>query len=157
VNRPFNSTQRSASPAFRLIGGPRDLARVASWVVGDDDAMPSTLDLISWIAIGYGVLVAVLAAYSAMRWRARPPWLSSMAWMLELLHVVRAVAGVGAVLGGSTPASTVTFVGYLLTSVAVIPVALRAVEDDESVWAVWVIAIAAVTVSVVGWRLMVTQ
>ena len=44
-----------------------------------------------------------------------------------------------------------------MASVALLPIALRAVEEDESVWSVWVIAIAAVAVSVVGWRLMVTQ
>ena len=119
--------------------------------------MPSTLDMISWIAIGYGVLVAVIGVSSALRWGARPPWLDSMVWMLEFLHGVRAVAGLGALLGGDRPSSMLTFVGYVLTSVALLPIALRAVEDDESVWAVWVIVIASVAVSVVGWRLMVTQ
>ena len=119
--------------------------------------MPSTLDMISWIAIGYGVLLASLAVYSALRWRARPPWLTSMVWMLELLHAVRAVGGVGALLAGDRPSSMLTFVGYLLTSVALLPLALQSIEDDESVWSVWVIAIAAVAVSVVGWRLLETR
>ena len=119
--------------------------------------MPSTLDMISWIAIGYGVLVALLAIFSAWRWRARPPWLGSMVWMLEFLHGVRAVGGLGALLAGDRPASLTTHVGYLITSVALLPIVLKAVEEDESVWSVCVIAIAAVAVSVVGWRLMVTQ
>lgn len=119
--------------------------------------MPSTLDMISWIAIGYGVLLTLLAAFSAWRWRARPPWLASMVWMLEFLHGVRAIAGLGALLAGDRPSSMPTFVGYVLTSVALLPIALQAVDEDESVWSVWVIAIAAVAVSVVGWRLMVTQ
>ena len=55
--------------------------------------MPSTLDMISWIAIGYGALVTGLAVFSAWRWRVRPPWLASMVWMLEFLHGVRAVGG----------------------------------------------------------------
>jgi hypothetical protein len=50
-----------------------------------------------------------------------------------------------------------TYVGYLMTSVALLPIAMQAVEEDESVWSAWVIAIAAVAVSVVGWRLMATQ
>ena len=119
--------------------------------------MPSTLAMISWIAIGYGALVTVLAVFSAWRWRARPPWLASMVWMLEFLHGVRAVGGLGALLAGDRPPSVTTYVGYLMASVALLPIALRAVEEDESVWSVWVIAIAAVAVSVVGWRLMVTQ
>lgn len=120
-------------------------------------AMPSTLDVISWMAIGYGVLVALLAVFSAFRWRARPSWLGSMVWMLELLHGVRAVGGLGALLAGDRPSSMTTYVGYLVASVALLPVALQAVQEDESVWSVWVIAIAAVAVSVVGWRLMMTQ
>ncbi len=119
--------------------------------------MPSTLDMISWIAIGYGALVTVLAVFSAWRWRARPPWLASMVWMLEFLHGVRAVGGLGALLAGDRPPSVTTYVGYLMASVALLPIALRAVEEDESVWSVWVITIAAVAVSVVGWRLMVTR
>ena len=117
----------------------------------------TTLDMISWIAIGYGVLVALLAAFAAWRWRARPPWLTSTVWMLEFLHGIRALGGVGDLLGGDRPGSMTTYVGYLITSVALLPIALQAVEDDESVWSVWVIAIAAVAVSVVGWRLVVTQ
>jgi hypothetical protein len=120
-------------------------------------AMPSTLDMISWIAVGYGVLLTLVAAYSVWRWRARPPWLASMVWMLEFLHGVRAVGGLGAMLAGDRPSNITTYVGYLVTSVAVLPIALKAVEDDESVWSVWVIAIAAVAVSVVGWRLVVTR
>jgi hypothetical protein len=119
--------------------------------------MPSTLELISGIAIGYGVLVTVAAVMAALRWRARPPWLASLVWMLMFLHVVRAIGGVGVVLAGERPPSMVTFVGYVLTTVALPPVALKAVEDDESVWSVWVIAIVAVAVTVAGWRLMVTQ
>lgn len=120
-------------------------------------AMLSTLDMISWIAIGYGVLVALLAVFSAWKWRTRPPWLGSTVWMLEFLHGVRAVGGLGALLAGDRPSSMTTYVGYLVISVALLPIAMQAVEDDESVWSVWVIAIAAVAVSVVGWRLMVTQ
>lgn len=129
--------------------------------------MPSVLDQISWIAIGYGVLVTLVAVHAALKWRARPPWLASMVWMLEFLHVVRAVAGVGVVLSGDRPGSMTTYVGYLLTSVALLPLAMRSTtqdgeggevgEDGEGVWSVWLIAIAAVAVTVVGWRLMVTQ
>jgi hypothetical protein len=120
-------------------------------------AMPSTLDMISWIAIGYGALVALVAVFSARRLRARPPWLGQMVWMLEFLHGVRAVGGLGALLAGDRPSSMTTYLAYLVTSVALLPIALQAVEEDESVWSVWVIAIAAVAVSVVGWRLMATQ
>lgn len=125
-------------------------------------AMPSpselsTLDMISWIAIGYGVLVVLLAVFAALRWQARPPWLGSMVWMLELLHGFRALGGVGALLGGDRPESMTTHVGYLVASVGLLPLAMQSIDEDESVWSVWVIAIAALAVSVVGWRLVVTQ
>lgn len=117
----------------------------------------STLDMISWIAIGYGLLVVLLAVVSALRWGARPPWLASMVWMLETLHVFRALGGVGALLGGARPESMTTYVGYLVVSVGLLPLAMQSIDEDESVWSVWVIAIAAVAVTVVGWRLMVTR
>ena len=47
-----------------------------------------------------------------------------MAWMLEFLLVVRALAGLGAIAGGDRPDSMATHVGYLLASVCVIPIAL---------------------------------
>ena len=60
----------------------------------------SALDQISWVVTGYAVLVALLAGWSAYRWRRRPPWLDSMAWMLEALLGLRAVAGLGSLLPG---------------------------------------------------------
>lgn len=119
--------------------------------------MPSTLDMISWIAIGYGALVVLLAVVAALRWGVRPPWLGSMVWMLELLHGIRAAGGLGALVGGDGPSPLTTYLGYLVASVALLPLAMQSVDGDESVWSVWVVAIAALAVSVVGWRVLVTQ
>lgn len=118
--------------------------------------MPSVLTQVTWIVIGYGVLVSVLAITAALRWRARPPWLGSMVWMLEFLTVVLALIGAAALLGGEKPESTATHVGYLIASVCVLPIAMRSVEDDEGVWAVGVIAIAAIAVTVIAVRLLFT-
>ena len=74
----------------------------------------AALDQISWVVVGYAVLVALVAAYSAFRWRERPPWLDSMAWMLEALLVLRAVAGLGVLLSGTKPDEYSTHLGYLL-------------------------------------------
>ena len=71
------------------------------------------LDQITYVVVGYAALVVLLAAYSAFRWRERPPWLDSMAWMLEFLLVVRALAGLGAMAAGDRPDSAATHVGYL--------------------------------------------
>ena len=58
--------------------------------------MPSVSTQITYIVVGYAVLVAVLALVVALRKQARGRWLDQMAWMLEVLLVVRALAGLGA-------------------------------------------------------------
>jgi hypothetical protein len=117
----------------------------------------AALDQISWVVVGYAVLVALLAGWSAYRWRARPPWLDSMAWMLEALLGLRAVAGLGVLLSGTRPDELTTHVGYLVASVCIVPLALRSVQDDRDVWSLGVVGVAAVTVAVVSWRIVVTR
>ena len=56
--------------------------------------------------------------------RERPGWLDQLAWMLDLLLIVRALAGLGA-LGGDGPPSTSTYVGYLIASVCALPIAMH--------------------------------
>lgn len=116
----------------------------------------SVLDQISWVVTGYAVLVALLAGWSAYRWRRRPPWLGSMAWMLEVLLVLRAVAGLGSLLQGHEPDQESTHVIYLLSSVCVMPLALRSVQDDDGVWSLGVIAVAAVAVAAISVRMVMT-
>ena len=118
--------------------------------------MPGALDQISWVVIGYAVLVAVLALVSVVRRRERPPWLDSMAWMLEVLLVIRALAGLGALLGDGWPAEYSTHVGYLVASVCVLPIALRSLGDDRGPWSLGVVTVAAMAVAVVSWRMMTT-
>ena len=116
----------------------------------------AALDQISWVVVGYAVLVALVAAWSAYRWRARPPWLDSLAWMLEALLALRAVAGFGALLSGHRPDEVSTHVGYLVASVCIVPLAVRSVQDDEGVWSLGVVGVAAVTVAVISLRIVVT-
>ena len=116
----------------------------------------AVLDQISWVVVGYAVLVALVAGWSAYRWRERPPWLDSMGWMLEALLVLRAVAGLGVVLSGERPDSVSTHVGYLIASVCIMPLALRSVQDDTGVWSLGVVGVAAVTVAVVSLRIVMT-
>jgi len=117
----------------------------------------SSLVLISWIAVGYGALVTLAATYAAYRWRARPPWLGQLVWMFEFLTAVRAIGGLGVALAGNRPDEPATYYGYLAASVCILPLALRSVDDDdESPWAVGVIAVAALAVTVIGVRIMMT-
>ena len=118
--------------------------------------MPSVSTQITWIVVGYAALVAVLAVTAAARGAERPRWLDQMAWMLELLLVVRALVGLGPLLGGDRPESTSTYVGYLVASVCVLPIAMRSVQDDRATWSAAVVAAAALAVGVVAVRLQMT-
>ncbi|MBI2244246.1 MULTISPECIES: hypothetical protein [unclassified Nocardioides] len=117
--------------------------------------MPSVSTQITWIVVGYAALVAVLAVVAARRGE-RPGWLDQMAWMLEVLLLVRALAGLGPLLGDDRPDSTSTYVGYLFASVCVLPIAMRSVAGDRAAWSSAVVAVAAVAVGVVAVRLQMT-
>ena len=117
--------------------------------------MPSVSTQITWIVVGYAVLVAVLAVVVAVRTGERPGWLDQLVWMLEALIVVRAVAGLSA-FSGDGPDSTSTYVGYLLASVCVLPIAMKSLEGDRAAWSSAVVAVAAVAVGVIATRLEMT-
>ena len=117
--------------------------------------MPSVTTQITYIVVGYAVLVAILALLAARR-GDRPAWLDQMAWMLEFLLVIRALAGLGALSGDDQPGSMTTYVGYLLASVCVLPIALQSVKGDRAGWSSAVVAVAAVAVSVLVVRLQQT-
>lgn len=116
----------------------------------------AALDQISVVVVGYAVLVALVATFAAIRWRQRPAWLDSMAWMLEFLVAVRAVAGLGVLLSGERPDELGAHLGYLVVSVCVVPLALGQVSEDRGVWSVGVVAVAAVAVAAIGVRMMMT-
>jgi hypothetical protein len=117
----------------------------------------AALDQISWVVVGYAVLVVLVTGYAAYRWRQRPPWLDSMAWMLELLLAIRAVAGLGSLLAGHRPESYSTHIGYLVASVCVMPLAIRSVQDDDGAWSLGVIGVAAAAVAAMSVRIVMTR
>jgi hypothetical protein len=53
-------------------------------------------------------------AYSAYRWRERPPWLASMAWMLEALLGLPGGGRAGRAARRDEPAELRTHLGYLM-------------------------------------------
>jgi hypothetical protein len=124
--------------------------------MADDAPMPSLSTQVTWIVVGYAVLVAVLAVVVAVRRHERPSWLDQMVWMLELLLVVRALVGLGPLLGEDRPDSTSTYVGYLISSVCVLPIAMKSIEGDRAVWSSVVVAVAAVAIGVIAVRLEMT-
>ena len=118
--------------------------------------MPSVSTQITYIVLGYAVLVAVLALVIAIRRQERPRWLDQMVWMLELLLVVRALAGLGPLVGDDKPESTSTYVGYLIASICVLPIAMKSIEGDRAVWSSAVVVVAALAIAVVAVRLEMT-
>ncbi|GAA1134779.1 hypothetical protein [Nocardioides aquiterrae] len=76
--------------------------------------------------------------------------------MLELLLVVRALAGLGPLVGDDHPASTSTYVGYLFASICVLPIAMKSIEGDRAVWSSAVVAVAAAAIGVIAVRLEMT-
>ena len=118
--------------------------------------MPSVATQITYIVVGYAVLVAVLALAVAVRRGDRPRWLDHMAWMLEFLLVIRALAGLSA-FSGDGPDSTSTYVGYLIASVCVLPIAMKSVEEDRAVWSSAVVAVAGLAIAVIAVRLEMTS
>ena len=99
----------------------------------------------------------LLALVTALRKQQRPAWLDQMAWMLELLLVVRALVGLGPLLGDDHPDSTSTYVGYLVASVCVLPIAMKSVQGDRATWSSAVIAVASLAIAVVAVRLEMTS
>jgi hypothetical protein len=123
--------------------------------MAENAVMPSVTTQITYIVVGYAALVAVLAVLVAVRRGERPAWLDQLVWMLEFLLVVRALAGLGA-FADDGPDSTSTYIGYLLASVCVLPIAMQSVRGDRAVWSSVVVAIAAVAVAVLVVRLQQT-
>ena len=117
--------------------------------------MRPVLNEISWVVVGYAALVTLVSAYAAYRWRMRPPWLASLAWMLEFLAAVRAAFGLLG-LGEITADNRVTHLGYLVASLCIVPLAVRSVEGDDSIWSIGVIGIAALAVCVISVRMVMT-
>jgi heme A synthase len=122
----------------------------------DDAAMPSVTTQITIIVIGYAALVTLLALVVVLRRGDRPPWLDQMVWLLEVLLVVRGLAGLGTVFGDDPPDSMSTHVGYLISSVCILPIAMKSIEGDRAVWSSGVVAVGALAVTVIAVRLQMT-
>lgn len=117
----------------------------------------SALVPVAWIVVGYGLLVAVAGGVGAVLKAPRPRWLDQFGWVLEVLAVVMACAAVAWLTQGHHPSSKETFLGYTLAAVVVMPVALQSVREDRSSWSSGVVAVAALGVAVIAWRLTVVR
>lgn len=76
------------------------------------------------------------------------------AGLLELVLLLQAGIAAAAMIGGTRPADAPTFVGYLV-GVLLVPVAgVLWARTERSRWAGTVIAVAALVVAVMVWRLL---
>ena len=117
----------------------------------------SALVPIAWVVVGYALLVGIAGALGAVLRAPRPRWLDQVAWILEVLSVVMAIAAVAWLTKGHHPSSEETFLGYTAAAVVVMPVALGSVREDRSTWSNGVVAVAALGTAVIAWRLMVVR
>lgn len=118
--------------------------------------MPSALDQLTFVAIGYAALVTVAALVATVRRVERPQLLDHAVWILEALMVVRVVAGIGTMLDGQRPESLSTHVGYLVAAVCLLPIAMQSISDDRGPWSSGVVTVAGLAVTVIAVRLQMT-
>jgi hypothetical protein len=74
--------------------------------------------------------------------------------VVETVLVAQALIAAARVFGGTRPVETSTFLIYLLVSVTVLPLGLQFARAEPTRWGGGVIAVAAVAVGVVVWRLL---
>lgn len=119
--------------------------------------MESAITPIAWIVIGYAAFVAIAAGVGAALRAPRPRWLDQLAWMLEVLAAVLAIAVLGELATGAEPESMPTLIGYVGASVCLMPIAMGSVRDDRGPWSSGVITVAALAIGVVVARIMMVR
>ncbi|HEX5532995.1 MAG TPA: hypothetical protein VFX33_04565 [Actinomycetales bacterium] len=112
------------------------------------------VDVLAWVLAGAALVLAIWALAGAVR-NVRPsgPQLAGLA-VLEVALLVQAVIGAVALARTDRPVSAVTFVGYLIASVLLLPAGTLWGIADRSRWGNGVIAIACFAVSVVVLRMV---
>jgi heme A synthase len=104
----------------------------------------------------YAGVVAVVAVVLVIRRRPRPRWLDKGVLALEIALVGRAMVAVGEIASGDKPTHLSTHIGYLVASVAILPIAISTVADERDHRTSGVLAVAVVAVLVVVIRLQMT-
>lgn len=112
------------------------------------------MHLTSWAVIaGCGVLVLWAAVFAA---RSRAVILKQLiaAGVVEVAIVVQMVVAGVLVAGGQTPADPVTFWGYLITALLLLPLAGVWAFADRTRWSSVVLVVAAAALAVMQVRVM---
>jgi hypothetical protein len=114
------------------------------------------VQIVTAVLVAYAGLVLLGAVVAFIRKVPRPPTLDQMAWILEGALLIRAMLAVAALVNGDQPAQLSTHIGYVISSIVILPVALAAVADDRDRWTSAVIAVAVAAIIVIAIRLQVT-
>lgn len=106
------------------------------------------------ILIVVSLLLAVVAGVYVALDRSPDNALVGLAGLIELGFVVQAVIGISQVAGDDDVASPVTFVGYLLAALLVLPVGVLWSLSERSRGATAVLIVAALTMAFLVVRLV---
>jgi hypothetical protein len=110
--------------------------------------------VLAGVATGAAVLCVVLGVASTLAHRRIGVVHLGAAGLLEAVLLVQAAVAVVALVGGTRPTSTATFLGYLV-GVLIIPVAGALwARSEPTRWAGTVLAVAAAVTGVMVWRLV---
>lgn len=116
----------------------------------------TTLGQLALLAAGYGALVTLAGLAVTVARIERPAVLVQGVWILQALLVLRVVAGIAGLLRGQQAAEPAAHLGYLVSAVCVLPIAMQAVREDRGPWSNAVITVAALAVTVIAVRLQMT-
>ena len=116
--------------------------------------VPLVLDLLVVVVAVACAGLAGWAGWFAARDRAvvlRQLWAAAV---VEGLLVVQAVVALVLALTGTGPADAVTFWGYVVTQLVVLPVAAAWAFAERSRWSSVVLVVASLTVAFLGYRIV---
>jgi len=111
------------------------------------------IDILAGVLTGAALLLALAALVLAGLDRPPPLALLGAAAALEVLVLVQVVVAVVQVVAGQRPGSTVTFLGYCLVALLVLPLGVLWALEEKTRWSTVVLAGAAATVAVLVLRM----
>ena len=104
-------------------------------------------DLTTWVLIALALGAAAWAGYYTVSGRAFDNALFYGLATLEVLLLTQLVAGLVALGGSDRDVETATFVGYLLTTVLILPIAVVWAVAEKSRWGTAVLVLAGLTIA----------
>lgn len=105
----------------------------------------------------YGLALALWAAITAATNRPRPHTQTAGLIVLELALLGQAALDLASPATGHHRPEPATHLGYLLTSLAILPACAAYLHNDRSRWASATIAVACLTLCIVSIRLQTTH